>query len=271
MGSAIAIGPNRLVTCAHIWAPCEPWWKSEVPSQAEFCVFAREFERTVVLDGERATASFPDRITRAVFRLVLSGWPLLEVDADGEATRQSVNDCDWAVIETESPSWGPEDIAVIHEPARDPDWVVPDGTELFILGYSPMFMGDSSREGAGSGSATADPDSDNLISFIRGGPYTLKGKAGTIDGICSVTYPHEWPQPGGHSGGGVFIWNEEARQLELVGVFHTWAEGTRTETFSYALFGISGLEMQRTREMKIRRLRFAPIAHACRTSAPILD
>ncbi len=36
-----------------------------------------------------------------------------------------------------------------------------------------------------------------------------------------VSYPYDWPGPGGHSGGGVYLWNATSRQPELIGVFHT--------------------------------------------------
>ena len=260
--SAVAIGPNRLVTNAHVWAPDDLWWSVDLPSKQKMLLFERGMESQAQVNEELAKSEVSDHTRVASFRLIASGMSGLEFDSEGGATATSRMNCDWAVIETDSPSRNPEEVAVIHPPAMDPDWVVPEDVELFILGYSSIFEGTTPRRGVDSEGSDIQPIPRDLFPFIRGGPYTLKGRFGISGGIWHVTYPHEWPRPGGHSGGGVFLWNEDAQRLELVGVFHTWEEGIETTTWKSSLFGISGLSVQRSSEEKIRLLAFSPISGA---------
>lgn len=262
MGSAVAIGPNHLVTNAHIWAPDDPWWSVDLPSKQKMLLFERGMKSQAQVNEDLAMAEVSDRIRGSSFRLIASGMSDLEFDSEGGATYTSLRNCDWAVIETDSPSWNPEEVAVIHPPAMDPDWVIPEDVELFILGYSSIFEGATPRRGVDSEGSEIQPIPRDLLPFIRGGPYTLKGRSEISDGTWSVTYPHEWPQPGGHSGGGVFLWNEDAQRLELVGVFHTWDQATKTTIKEFSLFGVSGLSVQSTSEEKIRSLAFSPISGA---------
>jgi hypothetical protein len=225
-------------------------------------LFERGMESQARVNEELARVEISDHIRGTSFRLIASGMSDLEFDSEGEATYSSLRNCDWAVIETDSPSWNPEEVAVIHPPAMDPDWVVPEDVELFILGYSSIFEGATPRRGVDPEGSDIQPISKDLLPFIRGGPYTLKGRSEISDGTWSVTYPHEWPQPGGHSGGGVFLWNEDAQRLELVGVFHTWDQATKTTISRFSLFGVSGLSVQSTSEEKVRSLAFSPISGA---------
>jgi hypothetical protein len=235
-------------------------------------LFERGMESQAQVNKELAKSEVSDHIREVSFRLIASGMSDLEFDSEGGATRTSRLSCDWAVIETDSPSWSPEEVAVIHPPAMDPDWVVPEDVELFILGYSSIFEGATPRRGVDSEGSDIQPIAippipiqprpRDLLPFIRGGPYTLKGRSEILDGIWYVTYPHEWPRPGGHSGGGVFLWNEDAQRLELVGVFHTWDQATKTTIWESSLFGISVLSVQRSSEEKIRLLAFSPISGA---------
>ncbi|MDP6386243.1 MAG: hypothetical protein QGI93_08630 [Planctomycetota bacterium] len=263
MGSAVAIGPDRLLTNAHVWAPDDPWWGAELPAEQKMYLFERGIESQTLINGEPVEVEVSDRIRGSSFRLIASGMSALEFDSEGTPTYASMRNSDWAVIETDSPSWRPEEVAVIHPPAMDPDWLIPEGVELFILGYSPIFEGTPlGGRGDSEGSGTSKISSD-LIPFIRGGPYTIKGRSEISDGIWSVTYPHEWPQPSGHSGGGVFLWNEKAQRPELVGVFHTWDQATITTTKEFSLFGSSSLLVQSTSKEKVRSLAFSPISGAC--------
>jgi hypothetical protein len=262
MGSAVAIGPNRLVTNAHIWAPDDPWWSVDLPSKQQMLLFERGMEGQAQVNEELAKVEVSDHIRESSFRLIASGMSDLEFDSEGGATRTSQRNCDWAVIETDSPSWNSEEVAVIHPPAMDPDWVVPKDVELFILGYSSIFKEATPRRGVDPEGSDIRPIPRDLLPFIRGGPYTLKGRSEISDGTWSVTYPHDWPQPGGHSGGGVFLWNEDAQRLELVGVFHTWDQATKTTIREFSLFGGSAISVKSTSEEKIRLLSFSPISGA---------
>ncbi len=263
MGSAVAIGPDRLLTNAHVWAPDNPWWGADLPAEQKMYLFERGMKSQTLINEKPVEVEVSDRIRGSAFRLIASGMSALEFDSEGTPTYASIRKCDWAVIETDSPSWRPEEVAVIHPPAMDPDWLLPEGVELFILGYSPIFEG-TPLGGRGDSADSGIPrKTSDLITFIRGGPYTIRGRSELSDEGWSVTYPHEWPQPSGHSGGGVFLWNEKVQRPELVGVFHTWDQATITTTKEFSLFGSSSLLVQSTSKEKVRSLTFSPISGAC--------
>jgi hypothetical protein len=263
VGSAVAIGPNRLLTNAHVWAPDDPWWGADLPANQKMYLFERGMESQAQINEEPVEVEVSDHIRGSSFRLIASGMSALELDSEGTPTRTSLRNCDWAVIETDSPSWNPEEVAVIHPPAMDPDWLIPEDVELFILGYSSIFEGTTPKGEVDSEDSGIPKTPSDLIPFISGGPYTIKGRSEISDGTWSVTYPHEWPQPSGHSGGGVFLWNEEAQRPELVGVFHTWDQATITTTKEFSLFGSSSFSVQSTSKEKVRSLAFSPISGAC--------
>jgi len=263
MGSAVAIGPNRLLTNAHVWASDDPWWGAELPANQKMYLFERGLEGQTLINEEPVEVEISDHIKKSSFRLIASGMSALELDSEGTPTRTSIRNCDWAVIETDSPSWNPEAVAVIHPPAMDPDWLIPEDVELFILGYSPIFEGTTPKGEVDSGDSGIRQTASDLITFISEGPYTIKGRSGIKDGTWSVTYPHEWPQPSGHSGGGVFLWNQEAQRPELVGVFHSWDQTAVTTTKELSLFGNSSFSVQSTSKEKVRSLAFSPISGAC--------
>jgi hypothetical protein len=264
MGSAVAIGPNRLLTNAHVWASDGAWWEADLPAKQEIYLFERGMKGQALLDEEPVEVEVSDRIRGSSFQLIASGVSVLELDSEGTPTRDSEFKCDWAVIETDSPSWRPEEVAVIHSPAMDPDWLIPEGVELFILGYSTIF------EGTPLGGRDESWDSDtprkisDLIPFIRGGPYTIKGRSEISDTGGYMSYSNQWPCPKGHSGGGVFLWNEKAQRPELVGVFHTWVSSTTITTVTkFSLFGIPSLSVPNTSTERGYSLAFSPISGVC--------
>jgi hypothetical protein len=226
-------------------------------------LFERGMESQALINEEPVEVEVSDHIRRSSFRLIASGMSSLELDSEGTPTYTSLRNCDWAVIETDSPSWNPEEVAVIHPPAMNPDWLIPEDVELFILGYSSIFKGTTPKGDVDLRDSGIRTTVSGLILFINEGPYTIKGRSKILDGTWSVTYPHEWPQPSGHSGGGVFLWNEEAQRPELVGVFHTWDQATITTTKELSLFGNSSFSVQSTSKEKVRSLAFSPISGAC--------
>ena len=135
---------------------------------------------------------------------------------------------DWALIYCEDPYWNAKNAAYIHPPATHPDWIVPEGTELFIVGFSPIFFEKDITEFE---KPNDDPSnyvgnqlltSTNRSSFIKDGPYTIRAESFHYDeSEFGLSYSNHWPIPLGHSGGGVYIWNKETQRLELVGVFHS--------------------------------------------------
>jgi len=117
---------------------------------------------------------------------------------------------------------------IFTPPATHPDWIVPEGTELFIVGFSPIFFekdiiefekpNDDPSNYVGNQLLT----STNRSSFIKEGPYTIRAESFRYDeSEFGLSYSNHWPIPRGHSGGGVYIWVKETQRLELVGVFQS--------------------------------------------------
>lgn len=253
------VGPRHLVTNAHVWSESDPWWGAQLPSERDLTLFDRSASWTIKQTGEVKTLTPPRWYASQKFRLVASGAAALEVGPDGEYTGTSLNQGDWALVETDELTWDEGDLAHVHPPALDPDWRVPDGTELFALGFAAIFKTVEREEPTGDG---AEPEAGAHASFLKAGPYTLKGRALWIDGLCTLAYTPGWPQPKGHSGGGVYLWNEEAERLELVGVFHSWMSFRTTRHAVITPLGISALSFEWESEEKARRLIYAPIAGA---------
>lgn len=262
--SAIVVGPRHLVTNAHVWAESDPWWEAELAPERDLTLFDRSASWTIKeVEGDVTTMSSPEWYAPQKFRLVASGASTLEVGPDGEYTETSRNHGDWALVETDELTWDEGDLAYVHPPARDPDWRVPDGTELFVLGFSSIFKTAERGDPTGDGVTPATVfEPKPVASFIKAGPYTLKGHALLIDGLSTLTYTPGWPQPKGHSGGGVYLWNEEAERLELVGVFHSWMSFLMTRNAVIKPLGISALSFEWESEEQTRRLIYAPISGA---------
>jgi len=256
LASAIIVGPNHLLTNAHVWAPTDPWWQGQLPAERELMLLDPKAEPGFQIhntDGERATITLNNPIESRTFRLVASGLPDIELEEGGRPTLTSTSDQDWALIATDDPTWDPHDTARIHPEARAPDWVVSKGTELFIVGFSSIFLID---EGADDGNQSVSITRKAMVSFIESGPYTIRGLSMQTEGIHGVEYPEDWPTPLGHSGGGVYRWNEADEQLELVGVFSSMLPVKVTDWIS--LFGLSALTFKQEQEVNL--LSYVPIA-----------
>lgn len=245
--SAVILDENHLLTSAHVWAEeeeGESWWEADMSSRRRCASFDRRFERP---DLQEVSGSLTTgRVVLAPFDLVAFG----EMDlkgADGDVSLAKRDRADWALIRTEQPSWDTKDAAVLHVRARDPQWTVPPGTELMVAGFSSIF--DKNRSGA--------KNLGDIEGFLRKGPYTLRGEAVLVDDRSAIRYSAEWPRPGGHSGGGVYLWNVEEERPELIGVFHSWSPSAVVRT--YAPLGLSSLAFD-VRSEGAANLFYTPIA-----------
>jgi hypothetical protein len=253
MATAIVVGENHLLTNAHVWSREEDWLGGGLEEEQEVMMLDRD--RTsdlelVLSDAGRTTLRVPSSFVGSSFRLVESG--LLDRaegrggSAAGGVAEQVLND--WVLIETETPIWGPQDVAVIHPPAMSLGWVVPKDTQLYVPGFSSIFRDDSfvlERDQA---------------SFLASGPYTLSGAATMIDGAHFLGYPVDWPAPLGHSGAGVYLWNDETKQLELIGIFSLQLPVDIENTVVITPLGISALSFPWTLEEEGQRLGYTQIS-----------
>jgi hypothetical protein len=249
-GSAVAVSPRHLLTNAHIWGGGLRWWASELPLNQEIWGYEEGPAHVHTIEGGGKISVVHHKISGRQFRLAASGEESLEYGPDGEATEASIGRSDWALIETDKPFWDLDEVAFIHPAATDPNWVVPEGTELFVLGFSPIFNEEEEDE------VSSDEEKSRAhLRFVQSGPYTLRGKVihDPEDGRAGIQYPPDWPAPTGHSGSGVFLWNADAERLELVGVF-------------YSVTGMAwGLEigpLKLTASNHAQVLEFVPIAAA---------
>jgi len=208
-GSAVILDSTHLLTCSH--------------------VFGHKKTREVSLLGISTSSGKVDQF-KSDFHLVDEG----EYDDAVVLTVDISPEPDWALIKTEKPNWDANNAAVIHPDAVDPEWVVPEGTELFLVGYSPIFMEDTDPGMTGF-ALFASSDYEKRMLFIKNGPYTLCGKATTFHGHTAVLHSENWPPPVGHSGGGVYLWNADAERLELVGIFTEASKHTK----SFDVFGLT--------------------------------
>jgi len=243
--SAVIVGSNRLLTNAHFWSAERSWWLSELPAERQLVMLNEDRLRQAQMDGQK-TLPMWDLLVRSKFRLVAAGDPgfdsnevpeLFRVKGEfydpsrgvtylGAVTKPPLLwTSDWVLIETDRPTWKPEDAAVFHPAATDPDWMPAEGLDAFVAGFSSIF---STGSAAGSDEVTLN----SMFSLAAGGPYVLRGTMQHVEKEPSsgsdasspqpmISYPTEWPRPGGHSGGGVYLWNARTRQPELIGVFHS--------------------------------------------------
>ncbi len=251
MGSAVIVGPNRLLTNAHVWSTDDPWWNSDLREEGflflskrghnHAVIFGRDQDNQETKDGELQFLQLPNKLVKTKFRLVAaadtgidrSDSPKLLHGETAQLPRPPILwSQDWVLIETDQPTWQPDDVTTLHPAAKAPDWMPTSGTDVFIAGFSAIFRKGPREEGKIS--------ARSLYSFIDEGPYVLRGKVLHVDTLPAndkartqpmVSYPTYWPGPGGHSGGGVYLWNAKARQPELIGVFHTRVEINATTTW----------------------------------------
>lgn len=236
--SGIILDDRHLLTNAHVWAAKhDPWWQHDPPLHRRLIVCP-----PIILDPDDKIGSRNVNFNKIPFELVAAGDLGIEPGPDGEPLPTRNKSGDWVLAVTDQPRWDPDNTAFIHPPARDPDWTVPEGTELYCVGFSSIFIG------------TSKLDPEEIARILFTGPFTLRGEAIEIEGHPAIKYPLGWPKPGGHSGGGVFLWNEEAKRLELAGVFHSYTTGKAL----LSVGGVFTIEMASLKEYQI--LYYAPIA-----------
>jgi len=247
MGSAVIIGPNRLLTNAHVWSAVDPWWGSDLREEASLFLCKRGHKHVAMIgqgQGNQEAGSGGLQLTELQNTLVKTKFRLV-AHADASVGRSDVPELlrgeaaqlrrpsmlwskDWVVIETDRPTWQPGDAAILHSAAMAFDWMPAQGADAFIVGFSSVFIKGAKAEGKIS--------LRGLHSFIHEGPYVVRGKVlhvakpGDTDRSVPrpmVSYPYDWPSPGGHSGGGVYLWNAASQMPELIGVFHTYNATTQ--------------------------------------------
>lgn len=239
-GSAVILDSNHLLTNDH--------------------VFGRELNQDVGLFGVSTSTGEFDRVD-VEFQLVDSGAFDAKAEDDGVegdwthfATDAST---DWSLIKTYEPRWDVKHAAIIHPSARDPEWVVPEGTQLFLLGFSYIFMGEKEEQSESSSV------SDKWLLHVQSGPYTLMGHALTSRrGLGVVEQSGPGFMPSGHSGGGVYLWNADTERLELVGLFNGGAVGHRT----FDIFGLMNVRLGET--IYLLYSPIAPALQALKTDQP---
>ncbi|MBC8201862.1 MAG: hypothetical protein H8E86_07415 [Planctomycetes bacterium] len=218
--SAIILSDTQLLTNRHVWVREDEWWNSEPLEEQQIGFFF--------------TCTKCDKLHEhsEIFELVAIGEVKSELDSPEFQTDRLLSD--WVLIETKKPFWDSLLGAPIYPPAIDPDWRAPDGTDLYVLGFSSIFRNEEKQ-----------------TSFIQGGPYTIAAKAMNAGDFPVLQYDNDWPTPRGHSGGGVYIWNEKTKQLELVGVFHSESTASRTAS----VFNLIKISLGKTKV-----LYYTPIA-----------
>lgn len=265
-GSAIAVGSNQLLTGLHVWIPNpedDRWWEMDVPRKRDLSLI----NRFTCSSGHKHL-----RHMESTFRLVAAGEPNTVLTQDGDKPRFS--SWDWVVIETDKPSWRLSDAAHVHPAAADTDWIVPEGTDLFVAGYSTIFKDAVVQE-------TEDPGEEvrtdiphlGYALFLHRGAYILRGKSVLINGDPAIEYTHDWPKPGGHSGGGVYLWNEAEKRLELIGVLNTWSPvwmNTKSQ-WDFSFLGRSLFTFDTTSKEYRQAVFYAPIASALAAIEAVAD
>ncbi len=191
---------------------------------------------------------------------------------------------DWAVVKTDTPNWNPDDAVSIHKPALNPEWRVTPGTVLYCAGYSPAFSELSYMELLSEPTDSVELNivvkngetyatrSTKLHTFIKEGPYIVAGDAiesspqeGHVQRHAFRT-PNNYPSLGGHSGGGVFVWNDKTNQLELIGIISSTADVSAITKWEGSFFGILNFETHIDND--IRSNRYVPIGHILNTWDP---
>lgn len=172
-GSGVVVGPRRVLTAKHVWVdfpapPGPPPRTRRVDVYVSAWRWPRSLELGIVAEG--------------------SDDPFLG---------------DWVLLETETPCWGPDQIACIHAPAANAGWTLPRDTTIWMAGYGGLF-----RAPAGS-----------HRSFLRRGPYVIAGAGAPASSGVWMEYDQGWPAPEGASGGGMYLWSEARARMELVGLF----------------------------------------------------
>ncbi len=253
-GSAIIVGPHQLLTAAHVWAPQEEWWEG-LPQERELRFCTPSLIALRAAPGTSMSVKSMPAFTRSRFRLLAAGTPEVKERADG-STGPRIGPGDWVLLETDDTLWDPDDAAQVHPAALEEGWLVPEGSELLVAGFSSIFHlvgGDEDQEAL---------DLRAHLEFVLAGPYTIRGPARNMQDLPGLEYPTDWPRPGGHSGGGVYLWDEREREPKLIGVFHSKHATQVTATAQFLLLGLDSLAFDVKRDREGALLTYDPVAPA---------
>ena len=253
-GSAVIVGPHQLLTAAHVWAPQEEWWEG-LPEERELSFCTPSLVALRAVPGASMSLKGLPPFTRSRFRLLAAGTPeVQELANGGTGPRRAPGD--WVLIETDDTLWDPDDAAQVHPAALDKDWRVPEGSELLVAGFSSIFRREGSHDDQGF------LDLGAHLEFVLAGPYTIRGQARNVADLPGLEYPTDWPRPGGHSGGGVYLWDEREREPKLIGVFHSKHATQVTATAQFLLLGLDSLAFDVKRDREGALLSYDPVAPA---------
>jgi len=240
-GSGVIIGSGALVTNAHVWVRGNPKAAREMTRDIERVTLTGDEDSAVLRESDRDTqwwnftlpqegglgiATSRKRVLATLGMGSLTvrnssiGLHKFRLGASGQHD-VAAHSADWVLLVTDEPPWSPCNVAHLHPPALDPEWRVPEGTELFQVGFARAFRQDSH---------THNPE--HVDPFIKNGPYVIRGKAlatqSSNDPLGVQEMAHmTWETGrdlGGNSGGGVYIWNTETSRLELVGINESGTE-----------------------------------------------
>lgn len=241
-GSAVIVGEKRLLTNRHFWVRSSEWQQAIPPEKA-----------TLVLMNRQGDLQARD------FRLISAGSPGPPASPRTKADDRRVSRADWVLIETDAPTWSAEDVAHIHQPARTPQWQAIPGSELFIAGFSSVFMPPALEKDLRVDGNLPSETYGALMNFFHSGPYLIEGPAKLVEGMAVMDFHVESAVPLGHSGGGVYQWNQENQRAELIGLFHSRVLATKiTETHRKPL-GLGFLGTTSVEESSTAALRYAPL------------
>jgi len=241
-GSAVIVGEKRLLTNRHFWVQAENWRKAPLPERATLALLGRQ----------------GDFLARD-FRLIAAGDPGQASSPMTESSYERVNRSDWVLIETDSPIWSTNDIAPLHEPARTPQWQAVPGSQLFIAGYSSVFMPASLERKLRKDGELPSETYGELVHFFASGPYLIEGPAKLVSGTAVMDFHVDSAVPLGHSGGGVYLWNSQSRRAELIGLFHSRVLTTETTEVRRKPLGLNILSSTKVQESSTAALRYAPL------------
>ncbi len=275
LGSGVILDKHHLLTARHVVHTDEDvdWHESDLADEVSIMIFRK------CDDGKDHL-----HINKQEYEIV--GGENIPKEIEGCISCRAIL-WDWAVVKTDTPNWNPDDAVTIHKPALNPEWRVTSGTILYCAGYSPAFselsLMELWSEPADSGELNTVVENDEsfasspskMHTFFKGGPYIVAGDAietppqvGHVQRY-SFSTPNNYPEIKGHSGGGVFILNEETNQLELIGIISGIADISAIEKGHWkgSFLGIP-LNFEIRTDVEIRANRYVPIGHILTTWDP---
>jgi len=241
-GSAVIVGEKQLLTNRHFWVQEDNWRSAPLPERA-----------TLALLGKQG-----DFLARD-FRLIAAGEPGKQSSRKNAASQGRLNRSDWVLIETDAPIWSSNDIAPLHEPARIPQWQAVPGSQLFIAGFSSVFMPASLERNLPKDGELPSKTYGELVHFFESGPYLIEGPAKLVSGTAVMDFHVDSAVPLGHSGGGVYVWNSQNRRAELIGLFHSRVLTTETTEVKSKPLGLEILSSTKVQESSTAALCYAPL------------